>query len=138
MRMKATGFDTQVAERLEIGAREYGDRSYSRPLRDLLVEMTEECADIAAWGSIALAAHPDDAEAEGSDPLRGALRPPSVAAAAERDRAHGMGSVSATDKTSSSPAWRRRSRTWTRRRCARWQTRCGRTYSTPSPSPTPC
>ena len=97
MRMKATGFDTQVAERLEIGAREYGDRSYSRPLRDLLVEMTEECADIAAWGSIALAAHPDDAEAEGSDPLRGALRPPSVAAAAERDRAHGMGSVSATD-----------------------------------------
>jgi hypothetical protein len=63
VRMKATGFDTHVAERLEMGAREYGDRSYSRPLPDLLGEMTEECADIAAWGLIALAAHPDDAEA---------------------------------------------------------------------------
>ena len=61
--MRATGFDMHVAERLEMGAREYGDRSYGRPLRDLLVEMTEECADIAAWGSIALAAHPDNAEA---------------------------------------------------------------------------
>ncbi len=63
VRMKATGFDAHVAERLEAGAREYGERSYSRPLRDLLVEMTEEAADIAAWGLIALAAHPDDAEA---------------------------------------------------------------------------
>jgi len=61
--MRATGFDAHVAKRLEMGAREYGDRSYSRPLRDLLVEMTEEAADIAAWGLIALAAHPDDAEA---------------------------------------------------------------------------
>ena len=61
--MKTISFDTHVAKRLEMGAREYGDRSYSRPLRDLLVEMNEECADIAAWGSIALAAHPDDAEA---------------------------------------------------------------------------
>jgi hypothetical protein len=46
-----------------MGEREYGNHSFGRPLRDLLVEMTEEAVDIAAWGSIALAAHPDDAEA---------------------------------------------------------------------------
>lgn len=49
----APSFESHVTRRLVQGSREYGDRSYERPLSDLLIEILEEAADIAAWGAIA-------------------------------------------------------------------------------------
>lgn len=41
--------------RLAVGAREYGEESFRRPLTAILHEMEEEAVDIPGWGSIALA-----------------------------------------------------------------------------------
>lgn len=46
-------FAERVCRRLAAGAAEYGDRSYGRPLAELLAEQMEEAADVAAWGEIA-------------------------------------------------------------------------------------
>lgn len=54
-----TTFEQHIAHRMAIGAREYAGDSYRRPVDDLMVEMLEEAADLAAWGDIALAGCPD-------------------------------------------------------------------------------
>lgn len=46
-------FHAHVSRRLAQGARDYEDRSYDRPVAELLIEISEEAADIAAWGQIA-------------------------------------------------------------------------------------
>ena len=48
----APDFETHVEHRLRQGAGEYRDRSYGRPVDDLLVEILEEASDIATWGRI--------------------------------------------------------------------------------------
>jgi hypothetical protein len=50
------GFGRDVKRRLGAGAIEYGDRSYGRPLAELLEELLEECADIGGWARIAASA----------------------------------------------------------------------------------
>jgi hypothetical protein len=47
-------FVATVIERLEVGAREYGDGWSARPLTDLLAEVAEEAADIGGWAVLAL------------------------------------------------------------------------------------
>ncbi len=44
--------------RLEVGAKEYGEKSFRRPLRELLGEVMEEAEDISGWMWVALKAHP--------------------------------------------------------------------------------
>jgi hypothetical protein len=45
-------FLDRVRARLEVGQREYADRSYRRPPLELLEEIQEELEDVAAWSSI--------------------------------------------------------------------------------------
>jgi hypothetical protein len=69
-------FEEHVAHRLATGEREYGDRSYARPLAELLAEQLEEAADLSAWGRIAadvLAQH-DDLEPCEREEIAAALR----------------------------------------------------------------
>jgi len=61
-------FFIRLKTRLDAGAREYGDRSFDRPCRDIIDEMQQEAEDIAGWGYIlwsrldALRARSDRAE----------------------------------------------------------------------------
>lgn len=43
-------FVQQLRERLEVGARQYGDTSFRRPLGELLTEIQAELCDVAGWG----------------------------------------------------------------------------------------
>lgn len=45
-------FASCVAKRLEVGAREYGDRSFSRAPAELVAEMQDEALDVAGWGFV--------------------------------------------------------------------------------------
>ena len=45
-------FVTRLRARLAAGAREYGDRSFTRPAADLVDELQQEVEDIAGWGLI--------------------------------------------------------------------------------------
>ncbi len=47
-----SAFERHVAQRLAAGATAYDDRSYGRPLGELIGEQLEECADLAGWGRI--------------------------------------------------------------------------------------
>ena len=42
-------FVARLRAKLERGAREYGDRSLSRPLTELLTEVEDELVDTAGW-----------------------------------------------------------------------------------------
>jgi hypothetical protein len=46
-------WERHVLVRLHRGAIEYGDRSFARPLIELLDELSEEAADLGAWAVIA-------------------------------------------------------------------------------------
>ena len=46
-------FFQRIRERLEKGGVEYGGRSFSKPIRELLSEVEEEIVDTAAWSFIA-------------------------------------------------------------------------------------
>ena len=78
------GFDRQVSERLRMGAVEYGQQSYRRPLGELLAELLEECADIGGWGRIAaeVLERRTDLEPCEVDAIAAALRAAEVLAAA--------------------------------------------------------
>ena len=43
-------FLAQLQERLEVGARQYGDWSFRRPPAELLDEIQAELCDVAGWG----------------------------------------------------------------------------------------
>ncbi len=43
-------FVARLRVRLEVGAREYGDRSFTRPAAELVDELQQEVEDIAGWG----------------------------------------------------------------------------------------
>lgn len=45
-------FASCVAKRLEVGRREYGDRSFARNPRELVAELQDEALDLAGWGFI--------------------------------------------------------------------------------------
>ena len=45
-------FASCVSARLEVGARESGDRSFSRAPAELVAEMQAEALDVAGWGFI--------------------------------------------------------------------------------------
>lgn len=45
-------FASCVALRLEAGAREYGERSFSRAPAELVAELQAEALDLAGWGFI--------------------------------------------------------------------------------------
>lgn len=45
-------FASQVASRLDRGAREYGDASWKRPACELATEVREELLDVAGWAMI--------------------------------------------------------------------------------------
>jgi len=54
-RVRATSFGTftaLVAERLEQGRRQYGDRSFTRPPAELASEIEEELADVCGWAYV--------------------------------------------------------------------------------------
>jgi hypothetical protein len=46
-------WERQVIDRLNRGAIEYGNRSFERPLGELLDELSEEAADVGGWAAIA-------------------------------------------------------------------------------------
>jgi hypothetical protein len=46
-------FVTQLRERLRVGATQYGDSSFRRPLEDVIGEVEQELLDTAGWGLIA-------------------------------------------------------------------------------------
>lgn len=46
-------FVARLRARLAAGAREYGDRSFTRPLPELIDEIQQELEDVAGWGLIA-------------------------------------------------------------------------------------
>jgi hypothetical protein len=46
-------YHAQVAQRIRIGSEQYGDRSLTRQLTELLDEINEEAADIGGWAVIA-------------------------------------------------------------------------------------
>ena len=48
-----SSFTQAVARRLEAGAREYGDASFSRPPAELVGEVLEELEDVAGWAYVA-------------------------------------------------------------------------------------
>lgn len=50
--MSYDAFFSALHAKLEAGAREYGDRSFSRPVIELLDELQAECLDLAGWGYI--------------------------------------------------------------------------------------
>ena len=43
-------FTARLRARLEAGAREYGDTSFSRPAAELIDEIQQELEDVAGWG----------------------------------------------------------------------------------------
>ena len=43
-------FVARLRERLDTGAREYGDSSFRRPAVELLSEIQDELVDVAGWG----------------------------------------------------------------------------------------
>lgn len=45
-------FASDVGARLDQGAREYGDRSFSKDPRVLVMEIEEELLDVAGWAFI--------------------------------------------------------------------------------------
>lgn len=45
----ADAMHRHVKNRLEVGAREYGDRSFDRPLHEVLGEIMDEHADLLGW-----------------------------------------------------------------------------------------
>ena len=45
-------FTDRIRRRLEVGAREYGDASLSRPVPELLDEMQQELEDVCGWCTI--------------------------------------------------------------------------------------
>lgn len=45
-------FCRRLAARLEMGAHDYGDRSFQRPPGELLAELQLEALDLAGWGFI--------------------------------------------------------------------------------------
>jgi hypothetical protein len=56
-----------VQERLARGAEAYEERSYQRPIADLLAEIAEELADVGGWAAIthhALAQRPASVETQ--------------------------------------------------------------------------
>jgi hypothetical protein len=76
-------WERDVLVRLHRGAVEYGDRSFARPLSELLDELGEEAADLGAWTTIAdhvLNAR-DDLEDEQRSLVAQALRDAAVAGA---------------------------------------------------------
>lgn len=48
-----TAFVALLRARLKVGAQQYGDRSFQRPLVEVLGEIEQELVDIAGWGLIA-------------------------------------------------------------------------------------
>lgn len=53
MHPDADTFFKRIKERLDAGGIEYENRSFSKPLETLLVEIEEEIVDTAAWSFIA-------------------------------------------------------------------------------------
>ena len=51
--MTRARFPSHVLARAEAGAAEYGDRSFGRPVVELLAELNEELADVAGWAHVA-------------------------------------------------------------------------------------
>ena len=45
-------FGEAVAARLDKGRREYGDRSFDRPTRELLAEIEEELLNVCGWSFV--------------------------------------------------------------------------------------
>lgn len=45
-------FIANVRARLEAGAIQYGNRSFRRPLPELLIEIQEELEDVCGWSAI--------------------------------------------------------------------------------------
>lgn len=45
-------FVAAVHRRLEVGAREYGDASFTLPASDLVAEIEQELLDVMGWGFI--------------------------------------------------------------------------------------
>lgn len=45
-------FVTRLREKLEAGARQYGNASFERPLVHLIREIQDELVDVAGWGLI--------------------------------------------------------------------------------------
>jgi hypothetical protein len=43
-------FVARLRARLEVGAREYGDRSFTRPAAEGVDEVQQELEDVAGWG----------------------------------------------------------------------------------------
>lgn len=46
-------FVAQLRARLAAGARQYGNRSFERPLAEVVEEIEQELLDVAGWGLIA-------------------------------------------------------------------------------------
>lgn len=45
-------FMAELRARLDAGAAAYGDKSFSRPARELLAELRQEALDLAGWGFV--------------------------------------------------------------------------------------
>lgn len=45
-------FIRALTERLDKGAAQYGDRSFDRPVDQLLAELQQEALDLAGWGFV--------------------------------------------------------------------------------------
>lgn len=43
---------SRITARLEVGAREYGDASFERPIASTLDEILDELADVAGWAIV--------------------------------------------------------------------------------------
>jgi hypothetical protein len=54
-RLSAASWPIQVEERLELGQALYGNAALSRPLIELLDEISEEALDIGGWSCLAAA-----------------------------------------------------------------------------------
>ncbi len=50
--MSRKAFLAELIKKLDQGAKEYGERSFERPERELLEELQLECLDLAGWGYI--------------------------------------------------------------------------------------
>ena len=48
-----TTFVDQLRARLRVGAQQYGNASFTRPLGDVIGEIEQELLDVAGWGLIA-------------------------------------------------------------------------------------
>jgi hypothetical protein len=89
--VRVRSFEAHVRERLSMGAVEYRDTSYRRPLPELLAEILEECADVGAWARIAEAVLERRSDLEPSEraATANALRSATVLAAAAHRRLTG-------------------------------------------------